>query len=102
VRRGTGRAASDISAPGDPCRPREHRPRVVLRFNSRSNREMHGRMVGSRLERTFFVFSGCDLQECRFGRRPERNKTWHCHGAAKAASELKMTRARGPAVPSLV
>ncbi len=103
ARMGACRAASDISAPGDPCRPRADHHGVVSRFNSRSKREMHGRwwVHGSKGGSLPFRLrvprnAGSAAAGCM-------NKTWHCHGAAKAASEIKtQEREASPSRPLFV
>lgn len=96
VRSGECRAASDISAPGDPCRPRSDHPGVVSRFNSRSNARctggwwVHGSKDGPP---SFRLLNGFDY---RFGRCEVVAKTWHYHGAAKAASEIKTQEREAP------
>ena len=81
---------------------RERASQEASRFNSRSNARCTGGwwVHGSKGRPRPFRLrvpgnAGSAAARCM-------NKTWHCHGAAKAASELKMTRARGPAVPFLV
>lgn len=90
VRMGACRAASDIGAPGDYCRPREVLQQgEVPRFNSRSNSRctggwwVHG-SKGSSLPFRLRVprNAGSAAAGCM-------NKTWHCPGAAKAASEVQ-------------
>lgn len=96
MRSGECRAASDISAPGDSCRPRSDHPGVVSWFNSRSNARctggwwVHGSKDGPP---SFRLLNGFDY---RFGRCEVVAKTWHCHGAAKAASEIKTQEREAP------
>ena len=80
---------------------RDRASQEASRFNSRSNSRctggwwVHGSKRGPPL---FRLLNGFDY---RFGRCEVVAKTWHCHGAAKAASEVKWKRERGPAALSL-